>query len=88
MSNVIYFSKKILENEQNSERLKTFLKDDETLVTVDSDELFFVAVVESLLNLMHCVLMVSSVGLKTEMRLVFATIFQSQLSFHDIFPQF
>ena len=34
---------------------------------VDNDELFLVAVVESLLNLMHCVLRVSSVGLKSEM---------------------
>ena len=46
-----------------------FVTDDETLVAVDNDELFLVAVVESLLNLMHYVLMVSSVGLKSEMRL-------------------
>ena len=45
-----------------------FVTDDETLVVaVDNDELFLVAVVESLLNLMHCVLRVSSVGLKSEM---------------------
>ena len=45
-----------------------FVTDDETLVVaVDNDGLFLVAVVESLLNLMHCVLRVSSVGLKSEM---------------------